>query len=200
MKVKGMKFAIFSALKRNADNSKLSRAEEDRLTELINMRDSQSMQRLKIYLSGKEQRMKYGAFSWWVSCTAGGAQHRLTEQLAAKQKAREEMEARLRDLDQQLRGGSAGRDLESSIRDTQDRLVDAQRRADVLARELEAAKQRLKQAEATLQQQQEARRQDKANKSGLVASIKQARLNKEALEAEFALIVDQIGFLNTYSQ
>jgi hypothetical protein len=200
MKVKGLKFALFSAFKRHAVESKAERGEEDRLAELIKMRDSQSLQRLKIFLQGKEMRMKYSTFSWWVACTAGGAEHRLKAQLADKRKAREAMEARLAALENELSGGRGSKDVQSAVNDAEYRLAEAERRAASLARDLEAAKQNLKQAEDSLAQQQDLRRQAKLSKTRLLDDIAHARKDKEGLEAELALIVDQIGFLSNYSQ
>merc|ERR1740117_931241 len=71
MKVKGVKFSILSAFKRHAKDAAGERGEQDCLADLIALRDSQSLQRLKIFLGGKEKRMKYGGFSWWSQITFG---------------------------------------------------------------------------------------------------------------------------------
>lgn len=200
MKVKGVKFAIFSAFKRHAKDSALDQAEIDRLARLIAERDSQSLQRLKIFLKGKEHRLKYAFFSFWVAVMAGRTQYAMEQELADKRKKREALEAKLRDLQQQLGGGRLSGDIERQLEDGEATIRNLTRKASALQEEIAAAKKRLKDAEAALQAEQEARRADKAAITTLQDEIAAAQQENQSLEAELKLIVEQIGFLKQFSK
>ena len=79
-------------------------------------------------------------------------------------------------------------------------LSDADGRIKALEAELKAAKERLKAAEAALEAAQQAREGDAELIKKLQGELEDARVDKEGLEQEFALIVDQIGFLTEYSK
>merc|ERR1711939_512912 len=99
MKIKGIKFAQFSAFKRFAKEMAAERAEEERLARLIAERDSQSLHRLRVFLSGKEARMKYSMFSYWKWMTTHNQERAMEKTLEAKRKEREALEAELRKLE-----------------------------------------------------------------------------------------------------
>jgi chromosome segregation ATPase len=199
MKIKGVKYAILSAFKRAAREGAADRAEADRLAKMAAEMNSQSLQRLKIFLMGKEMRLKYAAFSWWNACRAGGVQNRMEEALGDARKKRAALEAKLAALNRELGMGS-GADMERAIADAQGRLSDADRKAGVMRDEIALAKKRLKDAEAQLQDQQMGRRDDKNTRRKLEQELADAKADKEGLEHELALIVDQIGFLSEYSR
>jgi len=199
MKIKGVKFAIMSSFKRHAKDSKAEKGEQDRLAALIAERDSQSLQRLKIFLQGKEMRMKYTGFSWWQKCTFGEAFGRMEHELTQKQKARKALEDQLRELQRELRGAASEAEAARAIADTEDRLADAQSRNSQLQDEIAVARKALKQTEAACSSEQAARREDKSKRTALTNEIADAQVDKEGLEKDLALIVDQIGFLSQYS-
>jgi len=200
MKLKGIKYAIFSSFKRHAVDGKSERGEEDRLAALIAARDSASLQRLKIFLQGKEMRMKYGAFSWWSKCTTGGSQSKMEALLAEKRKARKGLEDQLRELERQLTSGAGSKDIQSQLDDAAARKAAAARRIGALEQEIENAKQRLLDSEAALSAEQNARREDKGVRNKLMNELEDAKVDKNNMEQELALIVDQIGFLSEYSR
>jgi hypothetical protein len=199
MKIKGIQFAIFSAFKRHAKDSKAERGEEDRLARLIAERDSQSLQRLKIFLQGKEARLKYAFFSFWVKAMHGSSEMRLRETLAEKRKKRQALESKLRDLERQLGSGGRG-DVESQIADANATLDNANRRAAALEQDLAAARQRLKQAESDLTTEQNLRRTDKSTLKTIEQDLENTNVDKAGLQQELEIIVDQIGFLSEYSK
>jgi len=200
LKAKGIRFAIVSAFKRNAKDSAEERAEQDRLARLIAERDSQSLQRLKIFLQGKEMRLKYAFFSFWVKCMSATTQKGMEDLLAERRKQRRELEEKLRALERELGSSSAAKDIDRAVADAAYELGDANNRAAALQSELAAARKRLTDVEAELQAEATARRGDKTTIKNLEADLADAQNDKEGLEQELALIVDQIGFLNEYSK
>jgi len=199
MKIKGIKFAIFSAFKRHAKDSALENAEKERLARLIAERDSQSLQRLKIFLQGKEMRLKYAFFSFWTQCMAGSTEFRMRELLAEKRKKRQALESQLRDLERQLGGRGSG-DLEAQIADAEAQLREAQRRGAALNQDLAAAQQRLQEQNRIYTAEQNARRGDKATIKDLEQDLEDAISEKQELAEELSVIHGQIGYLNEYSK
>jgi len=199
MKAKGIKFAIFSGFKRNQRLGSLEQAEIDRLREIAELRHSQSLQRLKIFLSGKEARLKFAFFSFWSKAVIGGTEATMRTTLHAKQKERAALEAKLRALESQL-GGVSAADTERSLQSAAQKEADLEHKIKALEAEIATARKRLKEAEAALAAATEAREGDAATLKKLRAELEDAKVDKEALEQEFSLIVDQIGFLTEYSQ
>jgi len=198
MKIKGVKYAIFSAFKRHAKDGAMDDAEAKRLAELIAARDSASMQRLKIFLQGKEMRLKYAAFSWWAKLQSGGAQMKMEADLASKQKVRKALQDQLAKLEREL--GVGGGNIEAQLDQAQARLDAAKRRGEQLEGDVSNARQRLKDTERALLNEQETRRTDKQTKAKLLDEIEKAKADRDGLEAELEMIVDQIGFLSEYSK
>lgn len=199
MKAKGIKFAQFHAFKRFAHESSLERAEEKRLAEIIAMRDSAALHRLKVFLQGKEARLKFAFFSFWAKVVIGSTEATMRASLHAKQKERAALEAKLKELEAQL-GGPVGLETERAIQDADRRLSDLDNQAKSLQSQITAAQARYKQAEAAYQAAVDSRADDVAMIKKLEGELADARVDKEGLEQEFSLIVDQIGFLTEYSK
>merc|ERR1711998_48665 len=92
MIARGLTARQFGAFKRFQFLMKAERDEEERLMKLIAERDSASLQRLKVYLMGKEKRMIYGAFSWWSNCTFNSKTKVMEREVEKARKARIEAE------------------------------------------------------------------------------------------------------------
>merc|ERR1712010_355321 len=93
MIARGLTARQFGAFKRYLFIARAEREEEARLMALIAERDSQSLQRLKVFLQGKEKRILYGMFSWWSNCTFNSNGKILQKELEKAKKARLEAEA-----------------------------------------------------------------------------------------------------------
>lgn len=199
MKAKGIKFAQFHAFKRYAHESAADRAEEQRLADIIAMRDSASLHRLKIFLQGKEARLKFAFFSFWAKAVIGSTEATMRSSLHAKQKERAALEAKLAELEAEL-GGPVGVEQEREIVDLTRQLADLEAKAKSLQSQIAAAQARLKQAEAAYQAAVDSRADDVATIAKLQGELEDARVDKEGLQQEFSLIVDQIGFLTEYSK
>lgn len=195
LKLKGVNFAILSALKRNAAAERAERAEQERLAGLIAASDNEALQRLKIYLKGKEYRRKYEGFRWWQRCTSGSGLGKLERELEAKRAARRAMEEKLAALEAQLAGGSPEQ-LERQIADLERQLAAARARSSQLVEEAALAKNRLKDAERALAAERDGRMGDKQRRADLQDEIKNAESERELLEKEVALIMTQIGMLS----
>jgi hypothetical protein len=200
MKIKGLKYCQFNAFKRFFKDSKSDRAEADHLAKLIAERDSQSLQRLKIFLMGKEARLKYAFFSFWVKAMHGSTQARMEDALAEKRKKRKALEAKLAELEKQLGGGRLAGDIDRQLASSEGHLRDLEKEAAALEQDVAMARKRLKEVEAALKQEQMSKRDDKDTISKLEHEIKEGNVDKEGLEHELSLIVDQIGFLSQYSK
>merc|ERR1712216_1015465 len=98
MIARGIVARLFGAFKRYRFIAKAEREEEERLMALIRERDSASLQRLKVYLMGKEKRMIYGAFSWWSNCTFNSKTKVMEREVEKARKARIEAEKACEDL------------------------------------------------------------------------------------------------------
>jgi len=195
MKLKGVNFAILSALKRNAAMERAERAEQDRLAALIAASDNEALQRLKIYLKGKEYRRKYEAFRWWQRTTSGSGLSALERELEAKRRQRIKLEEQVAAAEAQLAGGSP-EELERAIGDMERKLESARDKTSMLNEEVALAKQRLKDAENALRAERQGRDGDKDRRAGLEDEIRAAMDTKALLEKEVALIITQIGVLS----
>lgn len=91
-------------------------------------------------------------------------------------------------------------DLEGDVANADAALRELSSKASSLDSELASAKRKLKDAEAQLRTEQDARRGDAGTIKKLQAELEDTRVDKEGLEQELALIVDQIGFLSEYSK
>jgi len=196
MKLKGVNFAILSALKRNAAAERAERLEQDRLMALIASSDNEALQRLKIYLKGKDFRRKYETFRWWQRCTSGSGLSKLERDLEAKRSARRKMEEQLAAAEAKLAGGSP-EELERQIEELERQVAVARAKSSQLVEETALAKNRLKDAENDLKAQRDARLSDKQKRSDLKDAILEAESERELLEKEVALIMTQIGMLSS---
>merc|ERR1711937_915925 len=102
MIARGLQARLFGAFKRYQFLMKAERDEEARLAALIAERDSQSLQRLKIFLGSKEKRMKYGGFSWWANCTFNSKTKVLLREVEKAKAARIAAEKACDDLKKQM--------------------------------------------------------------------------------------------------
>ena len=80
------------------------------------------------------------------------------------------------------------------------KLSDLDARIAALEKDLFGARERLKAANAALDAAIESRSGDVDLIKKLEGELEDARIDKEGLEQEFSLIVDQIGFLTEYSK
>merc|ERR1712025_444962 len=159
----------------------------ERLARLIAERDSQSLHRLRVFLSGKEARMKYSMFSYWKWVTTHNQERAMEKTLEAKRKEREALEAELRKLEHKA-GIYSTSDVEADLANANATLRELSAKASAPDSELAAAKKKLKEAEALLRSEQDARRNDSATIKKLMGELEDARVDKEGLEQELSLI------------
>merc|ERR1711924_8691 len=175
------------------------RDEEARLMALIAERDSQSLQRLKVFLQGKEKRMKYGMFSHWASCTFNSKGKILTKELEKAKRAREEAEAACEALRKAMGADAQMAEANKKLADAQNRLKEIQAEQDLLKNDIEAEKRKIKELDEKIEAERAGRKADKSAREKLAEQLKTIQDDKKSLEGELALIVDQIGFLSEYS-
>merc|ERR1712070_914078 len=108
------------------------RAEEERLAALIAERDSQSLQRLKVFLQGKERRQLYGMFSWWSNCTFNSKGKILQKELEKAKKARMEAEAACEALRKALGADAAKAEAMGKLKEAEDRLKEIEAESELL--------------------------------------------------------------------
>merc|ERR1711865_934664 len=196
---RGIVQRVFGAMKRYKFMAKQMRDEEERLRALLMEKHSQSMQRLKIFLMGKEKRMMYGGFRWWQNCTVnskfGIMEQRLTRARAARLAAEEEC-AKLKG---ELSNDGAKSSLGEALAAAQQKKTEAQAALDSQAAEIAAAKAKLAELKEILVGEKAGRKDDKLETARLLEELSKINADKADLEAEMALIVDQIGFLSEYS-
>merc|ERR1719305_1079751 len=168
---RGIVQRIFGAMKRYRFMAKQLREEEERLAALLADKHSQSLQRLKIFLSGKEKRMLYGGFRWWQNCTVNSKFGIMEREVDHARKARIAAEEECAALKASLENSGAKSELEAKLAGLKDALTSAQ----------------------------EGRRNDKLETTRLLGDLEKINADKDDLEKEMALIVDQIGFLSEYS-
>merc|ERR1712159_394513 len=178
MIARGIVARLFSAFKRFRFLARQEREEEARLAALIAERDSQSLQRLKIFLMGKEKRMLYGGFSWWSNCTFNSKTKVMEREVEKARKARMEAEKACEDLRASMSSDARSAEAAKKLADAEARLKEILAEQDIVKEDIAAEKKRLAELEEKL---------------------KQVGEDKKSLESELALIVDQIGFLSEYS-
>merc|ERR1711998_555625 len=189
----------FSAFKRNQFLARQEREEEARLAALIAERDSQSMQRLKLYLASKEKKAMYGMFSWWSNCTFNSKGRILQKELEKAKKARMEAEAACEALRKSLGADAAKAEAMGKLKEAEDRLKEIEAESELLKADIENEKKRIKELEEKIKAEKDGRKADKAAREKLEENFKTIQDDKKSLENELSLIVDQIGFLSEYS-
>jgi DNA repair exonuclease SbcCD ATPase subunit len=199
MIARGLTARQFGAFKRYQFIAKAEREEEARLMALIAERDSASLQRLKIFLMGKEKRMMYGGFSWWSNCTFNSKAKILQKELEKAKKARLEAEAACEALRKALGADAAKLDAQGKLDAANQRLKETEAEMELIKEDIEAEKAKIRELEAKIAAEKEGRKQDKAARDKLQEQFNTVGEDKKSLEAELALIVDQIGFLSEYS-
>jgi hypothetical protein len=196
---RGIVQRVFGAMKRYKFMAKQMRDEEERLRALLMDKHSQSMQRLKIFLMGKEKRMLYGGFRWWQNCTVNSKFGIMEREVDKARKARIAAEEECAKLKGELADSSAGSELSAQLAAAKAKRAEAQAALDGQTAELEAAKARLKELQAQLADEKEGRREDKLETTRLSGDLDKLNEEKGSLEDEMALIVEQISFLSEYS-
>jgi len=196
---RGILQRIFGAMKRYKFMAKQMRDEEERLRALLMDKHSQSMQRLKIFLMGKEKRMMYGGFRWWQNCTVNSKFGIMEREVDKARKARIAAEEECAKLKAELSNEGAKNEMATALAAAQAKRAEAQAALDGQAAEIEAAKARLKELQAQLLDEKAGRKEDKLETTRLLGDLAHLNADKSSLEAEMALIVDQIGFLSEYS-
>merc|ERR1711865_1006947 len=194
---RGIVQRIFGAMKRYKFMAKQMREEEERLRALLMDKHSQSMQRLKIFLMGKEKRMMYGGFRWWQNCTVNSKFGIMEREVDKARKARIAAEEECAKLKGELSNDGAKNELGSALAAAQQKRADAQAMLDGQAADIEAA--RLAEVKEELIFEKAGRKDDKLETTRLLDDLAKINADKVDLEAEMALIVDQIGFLSEYS-
>merc|ERR1711998_128973 len=199
MIARGLTARQFGAFKRFQFLMKAERDEEARLAALIAERDSQSMQRLKLYLSSKEKKAMYGMFSWWSNCTFNSKGKILQKELEKAKKARMEAEAACEALRKAMGADQAKLEANKRLAEAEARLKEIEAEQEILKGEIEKLKAKIKELEEKIKAEKDGRKADKAAREKLEEQMKAVADDKKSLEAELALIVDQIGFLSEYS-
>jgi len=199
MIARGIVARLFSAFKRFRFLAKAERDEEARLMALIAERDSQSLQRLKIFLMGKEKRMMYGGFSWWSNCTFNSKTKVMEREVEKARKARIEAEKACADLKAAMGDDARAAEAAKKIADAEARLKEILAEQDIVKEDIASEKKRLADVQAKVTAERDGRKADKATRAQLEEQLKQVNEDKKSLESELALIVDQIGFLSEYS-
>merc|ERR1712070_1121222 len=154
------------------------RAEEERLAALIAERDSQSLQRLKVFLQGKEKRQLYGMFSWWSNCTFNSKGKILQKELEKAQKARMEAEAACEALRKAMGADAQMADAQKALADAQARLKEIQAEQDLLQADIDAEKRKIKELEEKIAAEKEGRKADKAAREKLAEQLKTVQEDK----------------------
>jgi hypothetical protein len=196
---RGIVQRIFGALKRYRFLAKQLREEEERLAALLADKHSQSLQRLKIYLSGKEKRMLYGGFRWWQNITVNSKFGIMEREVERARKARIAAEEECAALKKSLENSEAKTELEAKLAEIQANKASLAGDAKDLTADLEAAKAKLAALKDALAKAQQDRKDAKLETTRLIGDLERINADKEDLEKEMALIVDQIGFLSEYS-
>lgn len=196
---RGIVQRIFGAMKRYKFMAKQMRDEEERLRALLMEKHSQSLQRLKIFLMGKEKRMLYSGFRWWQNCTVNSKFGIMEREVDKARKARIAAEEECAKLKAELGNDGSKNDLMAALAAAQAKKGEAQQMLDSQAADIEAAKARLEQLKAELEVEKQGRKDDKLETTRLLEDLSKINADKADLEAEMALIVDQIGFLSEYS-
>merc|ERR1711966_255508 len=199
MIARGIVARLFGAFKRYRFIAKGEREEEERLMALIADRDSASLQRLKVFLMGKEKRMQYGAFSWWSNCTFNSKTKVMEREVEKARKLRMEAEKACEDLRKSLSGDAREEAARKKLADIEARLKEIANEAGLVQADIDAEKKRIAELQQLIAEEKEARKADKAAAAKCQEEIKVVTEDKKSLEAELALIVDQIGFLSEYS-
>jgi len=199
MVARGLTGRQFSAFKRYLWMQKQEKAEEDRLAQLIGMQDSQSMQRLKIFLGAKEKKAQYGMFSWWANCTFNSKTKILQKEYEKMKKERLAAEAECEALRASMNADGKEAAAMKELDDINARMKEIQAEQDLIQVDIEAEKRRIAELESKLKAEKDGRKADKAMRDKLTEQLKTVTEDKKSLEAELALIVDQIGFLSEYS-
>merc|ERR1719181_798879 len=199
MIARGVVARVFSAFKRFYFIAKAEREEEARLAALIAERDSQSLQRLKVFLQGKEKRMMYGGFSWWSNCTFNSKTKVMEREIEKARKARIEAEKACADLKAAMGDDARAAEAAKKIADAEARLKEILAEQDIVKEDIASEKKRLADVQAKVTAERDGRKADKATRAQLEEQLKQVNEDKKSLESELALIVDQIGFLSEYS-
>jgi hypothetical protein len=196
---RGIVQRIFGAMKRFKFMNKQMRDEEERLRALLMEKHSQSMQRLKIFLQGKEKRMMYAGFRWWQNCTVNSKFGTMEHELDRATKARIAAEEACAKLKADLENSDALDALRAKLAEVMKQQEQVIGEAKSLEDELAQLKAKLAMLKDQVVEEQEGRRNDKLETTRLLAELEKINADKEDLEKEMALIVDQIGFLSEYS-
>jgi len=196
---RGIVQRIFGAMKRYRFMAKQEREEQERLAALLADKHSQSLQRLKIFLAGKEKRMLYGGFRWWQNCTVNSKFGIMEREVDRARKARIKAEEECAALKASLDNSGAKSELEAKLAEVQGQKASIEAETKDLTAEIEAAKAKLAGLKDALAEAQDGRRNDKLEGTRLTGELEKVNADKDDLEKEMALIVDQIGFLSEYS-
>jgi hypothetical protein len=196
---RGIVARLMGAFKRNAFICKQERAEEERLAALIANSDSAALQRLKIFLQGKEKRMLFGGFSWWKNCTFNSKTRVLENEVEKARKARIEAEKACEDLKASMSQDAREDAARKKLADAEARLQELQGESAKLQGDLDAEKARIEELQRLIGEEKVNRKTDRETQAKLKEDIAAVQEDKKSLEAELALIVDQIGFLSEYS-
>jgi hypothetical protein len=199
MIIRGIVQRIFGAMKRYKFMAKQQRDEEERLKALLLEKHSQSLQRLKIFLAGKEKRMLYAGFRWWQNCTVNskfGVMEREVNKARAARIAAEEECAKIRAA---LSNDEGKAEIQAKLDAVRTQKGEVEAEVADLTNQIEEAKAKLAALRDALAEVKAGRRDDKLETNRLTAELEKVTADKEDLDKEMALIVDQIGFLSEYS-
>merc|ERR1712216_362602 len=162
MIARGLTARQFGAFKRYLFIARAEREEEARLMVLIAERDSQSLQRLKVFLQGKEKRQMYGMFSWWSNCTFNSKGKILQKELEKAKKARLEAEAACGALRKAMGADAAKMEAMKKLADAEARLKEIESEQELIKADIEAEKRRLAELQEKIKGEKDGRKADKA--------------------------------------
>merc|ERR1712166_1694231 len=196
---RGIVQRVFGAMKRYKFMAKQMRDEEERLRALLMEKHSQSMHRLKLFLMGKEKRMMYGGFRWWQNCTVNSKFGIMEREVERARKARIAAEEECAKLRAALGNEEGKAELRTKLEAVLKQKAETESETTDLSNQIEEAKNKLAALKDSLAQEKAGRRDDKLETARLVKELDTTTHDKEDLDKEMALIVDQIGFLSEYS-
>ena len=138
-------------------------------------------------------------FSWWANCTFNSKTKILQKEYEKMKKERLAAEAECEALRATMNSDGREADALKQLDDMNARMAEIKAEQDLIQVDIEAEKRRIAELEAKLKTEKDGRKADKAMRDKLSEQLKTVTEDKKSLEAELALIVDQIGFLSEYS-
>eukprot|EP00658_Telonema_sp_P-2_P048912 TRINITY_DN37202_c0_g1_i2.p1 TRINITY_DN37202_c0_g1~~TRINITY_DN37202_c0_g1_i2.p1 ORF type:complete len:561 (+),score=174.77 TRINITY_DN37202_c0_g1_i2:518-2200(+) len=187
---------ILGGMKRYRFIAKHEREEEDRLGVLLLHKQSQSLQRLKIFLAGKQHQTRYAAFRWWQDCTVHSKFGILEREIAGAQAGEISAEQECAAIKRALERSNNNAELQHKLAQILDRKAWCQTDVDGVVVEIEAARSKLAGVKEAVAEAKQGRRNDKLETSRLTEMHNKVTADKTSLEDEMELLVKNISWLS----